>query len=91
MTITLELTEERERELREMAAQQGQDAETLLLSLLDEAIPFRDMEPISKSDPKEYAAAVAGVKRGLADFAAGRHKPMGQFFANMKARHGMPD
>ena len=38
MTITLEISHSQERELREIASQQGQEPEAFLLSLLDEAI-----------------------------------------------------
>ena len=90
MTITLEIPNSREKELREFASRRGQDPETFLLSLLDEAILFGDMEPIPPDDPEEYAAAVAGIQRGLDDFAAGRHRPAEEVFADMKARHGIP-
>jgi len=55
------------------------------LSLMDEAILFGDMEPIPQDDPQEYAEAIAGIQRGLDDFAKGRHKPVPQAFAEMKA------
>ena len=90
MTITLEIPRRREKELREIASRRGQDPETFLLSLLEEAILFGDMEPIPPDDPEEYAAAVAGIQRGLDDFAAGRHRPAEEVFADMKARHGIP-
>ena len=90
MTITLEIPNSREKELREFASRRGQDPETFLLSLLEEAILFGDMEPIPPDDPEEYAAAVAGIQRGLDDFAAGRHRPAEEVFADMKARHGIP-
>ena len=90
MTITLEIPNSREKELREFASRRGQDPETFLLSLLDEAILFGDMEPIPPDDPEEYAASVAGIQRGLDDFAAGRHRPVEEVFADMKARHGIP-
>jgi len=90
MTIILEIPNSREKELREIASRRGQDPETFLLSLLEEAILFGDMEPIPPDDPEEYAAAVAGIQRGLDDFAAGRHRPAEEVFADMKARHGIP-
>ncbi|MGI4791176.1 MAG: hypothetical protein ACRYFS_20295 [Janthinobacterium lividum] len=62
--------------------------EHFLLSLLDEAILFGDMDPISDDDPEELAASIAGIQRGLDDFAAGRHRPAEQVFKEMKARHG---
>ena len=90
MTIILEIPNSREKELREIASRRGQDPETFLLSLLDEAILFGDMEPVPADDSEEYAAAVAGIQRGLDDFAAGRHRPAEEVFADMKARHGIP-
>ena len=90
MTITLEIPSSQEKELREIASQHGQDPEAFLLSLLDEAILFDGMEPIPDDDPKEYAANVAAIQRGLDDFAAGRHRPAEQVFKDMKARHGIP-
>ncbi len=90
MTITLEIPSSQEKELREIASQHGQDPEAFLLSLLDEAILFDGMEPIPDDAPKEYAANVAAIQRGLDDFAAGRHRPAEQVFKDMKARHGIP-
>ncbi len=90
MTITLEIPNSQEKELREIASQRGQEPEAFLLSLLDEAILFGDMEPIPDDDPEEYAANVAAIQRGLDDLAAGRHRPAEQVFADMKVRHGIP-
>ena len=90
MTIILEIPNSREKELREIASRRGQDPETFLLSLLDEAILFGDMEPVPADDSEEYAAAVAGIQRGLDDFSAGKHRPLEEVFSDMKARHGIP-
>ena len=90
MTIILEIPNSREKELREIASRRGQDPETFLLSLLEEAILFGDMEPIPADDPEEYASAVAGIRRGLGDFAAGRHRPLEDVLADMEARHRIP-
>ena len=90
MTIILEIPNSREKELREIASRRGQDPETFLLSLLEEAILFGDMEPIPPDDPEEYAAAVSGIQRGLDDFSAGRRQSAEKVFADMKARHGIP-
>lgn len=89
MTITLEIPHSQEQELREIASQHGQDPEAFLLSLLDEAILFGDMEVIPDDDPEEYAANVAAIQRGLDDFSAGRHRPAKEVFADMEARHGI--
>ena len=90
MTITLEIPTSQEKELVKIASQRGQNPKAFLLSLLDEAILFGDMEPIPADDPEEYAAAVAGIQRGLDDFAAGRHRPAEQVFKDMKARQEIP-
>ena len=89
MTITLEIPNSREKELREIASRRGENPESFLLSLLEEAILFGDMEPIPPDDPEEYAA-VAGIQKSLDNFAVGRHKPSETVFADMKARHGIP-
>lgn len=90
MTVMLEIPRSQERELRQIASQHGQAPEAFLLSLLDEALLFGDMEPIPDDDPEECAANVAAIQRGLDDFAAGRHRPAEQVFMGMKARHGIP-
>ncbi len=89
VTITLKIPNSQEQELREIASQHGQGPEAFLLSLLDEAILFGDMEAIPDDDPEELAASVAGIQRGLDDFAAGRHRPAKEFFADFEARHGI--
>ena len=89
MTITLELPDSQEKELRETASQRGQEPEAFLLSLINEAILFEGTEPIPEDDQAELTANVAAIERGLDDFAAGRHHPVEQVFADMKARHGI--
>ena len=90
MTITLEIPNSQEKELREIASRRGQDPETFLLSLLDEAILFEDMESISPDDSEEYTASITGIQRGLEDFAAGKHRPLEEVFFDMKARQEIP-
>ena len=90
MTITLEIPDSQEKELREIASQHGQDPEAFLLSLLDEAILFEGMEPIPDDDPEELAASIAGIQRSLDSIKAGRYRPAEQVFADMEARHGIP-
>jgi len=90
MTITLEIPSSQEDELLEIASQHGQDPKAFLLSLLDEAILFDDMEPIDPDDPHEQAAAIAGIQRGTDNIAEGKYRPASQFFAEMKVKHGLP-
>ncbi len=89
MTIALEIPNSQEKELREIASQHGQEPEAFLLSLLDEAILFGDMEPIPDDDPEEYTASVAALQRSIESIEAGRYRPAAQVFADMEARHGM--
>lgn len=89
MTIVLEIPPRQEQELRQIASQHGQAPEAFLMSLLDEALLFGDIEPIPDDDPKEYADAVAGIQRGLDDFAAGRHRPAKEVFAAIEAKYGI--
>ncbi len=90
MTITLEIPNSQEKELREIASQRGQDPEAFLLSLLDEAILFGDTKPIAEDDPEEYAVSVASLQRSINSIEAGRYRPAAQVFADMEARYGIP-
>ena len=90
MTITLELPDSQEKELRGIASQRGQEPEAFLLSLIDEAILFEGMEPIPNDDPEEYAASVAALRRSIASIEAGRYRPAAQVFADMEQRHRIP-
>ena len=56
-----------------------------MLSPLVEALLFGDMEPIPPDDHEEFAAAAAGIQRGLDDFAAGRFKSAKEVFAAKKS------
>ena len=57
---------------------------------MEEAIHFGEMEPIPSDDAEEYAASVAGIQRGLDDFAAGRYRSAEAVFAEIEARYGIP-
>ena len=90
MTITLEIPSSQEKELREIASQHGQAPEEFLLSLLDEAILFGDLELIPNDDAEGYAASLADFQRSIDSIEAGRCRPAAQVFADMEARHGIP-
>ena len=90
MTITLELPDSQEKELREIASQRGQEPKAFLLSLIDEAILFEGTEPIPNDDSEEYAANVAALRRSIVSMEAGRYRPAAQVFADMEQRHGIP-
>lgn len=63
----------------------NQEPKQYILSPEDEALLFGDMEPIPPGDPEEFAAAAAGIQRGLDDFAAGRFKSAKEVFAAKKS------
>jgi predicted transcriptional regulator len=68
--------------LREKAAREGQPAEATAHTMLAEALEW---------EAQERAEAAEGIQRGLDDFAAGRYWPASQVFADIRARHGIPD
>jgi|GEM_PF-2251545 len=90
MTITLEIPNTQEKELVKIASERGQDPETFLLSLLDEAILFGDLELIPDDDVEGYAASLASFQHSIDSIEAGRCRPVAQVFADMEARHGIP-
>lgn len=75
MTITI--TPETEAKLREMAAREGQDMNTIVDALLASAIEWKSLE---------RAEAIAGIQRGLEASAAGRVRPAAEVFAEMRAK-----
>jgi len=75
MTITL--TPELGARLREQAAREGKEPQTLAEALLSAAL---DWEAHDRAD------AIAGIFRGLESSAAGRVRPAAEVFAEMRAR-----
>lgn len=67
MSIVLELEQELEDQLRARAARQGRRTEVVARELLADALRWE------KEDSEQ---AVAGVKRGLSEVAAGRERPL---------------
>lgn len=82
MTITLDLAPEVEAWLREKAARDGREKEVVAQAVLAQALEW---------EAQERAEAAEGIQRGLDDFAAGRYSPASQVFADIRARHGIPD
>lgn len=81
MTITINLAPEVEAQLRDAAAQEGQDAEAVAATLLAETLAWK---------AQERAEAIAGIQRGLDAAAAGRVRPLGEFIAEERARLNLP-
>ena len=82
MIITIDLAPQVEAQLREKAAREGRNAEAVAQAVLAQALEW---------EAQERAEAAAGIQRGLDDFAAGRYSPASQVFADIRARHGIPD
>ena len=76
MTLTIQLPPEAETQLRRHAAREGLEEETVAVGMLTEAL--------------ERAAAVEGIRQGLADSAAGRVTPLAEWDARFRAKHNIP-
>ncbi|MCC2668182.1 MAG: hypothetical protein K0Q72_653 [Armatimonadetes bacterium] len=70
MTLVITLPPEVAQRLRERAAREGRDAETIAVATLVEALEREFLN---------NAEAVQGIQRGLGDFAAGRYRPFNDF------------
>jgi len=75
--LTITITPETEAKLREMAAREGQDMNTIADVLLASAIEW---------EAAERAEAIEGITRGLEASAAGRVRPAAEVFADMRAK-----
>lgn len=80
MTITLKPSTEAM--LREKAQQSGQDLDTLADTLLADSLAAQARED------EETAVAVS---KAMAAAEAGQEKPMAQYLAEQRAKHGYPD
>jgi predicted transcriptional regulator len=81
MSFTIILPPEAEQKLRERAAREGQDAETLAATVLVEALEW---------EARDSAEAVLGIQRGLDDFAAGRFRPFTEFAEEQRRKYYLP-
>ena len=76
MTLTINLPPEAETQLRERAAREGRNEVKTVALMLTEAL--------------DRAAAVEGIRQGLADSAAGRVTPLAEWDAKFRAKHSTP-
>jgi predicted transcriptional regulator len=81
MTLTITLPPEAEQQLRERAAREGQDAETVAAAVLVEALAW---------EARDSAEAIRGIQRGLDDFAAGRFRPFQEFAEEQRRKYDLP-
>jgi predicted transcriptional regulator len=82
MTITIELDTELSAWLQERASREGREAEAVAAAVLAEA---------HRWEAEDRADAVEGIRRGLADFEAGRFRPLEEVIAEKQARYGLSD
>jgi predicted transcriptional regulator len=72
MTITIELAPEVLARLHEKAAREGPDAESVAPDVLADALEW---------ETEDLAEAIEGIRRGLADFEAGRFRSLEEVIA----------
>jgi predicted transcriptional regulator len=75
------LTPERKAQLDDYARRHGQDPATALDEVLAEAL---------EGDEQEYRETVEGIRRGYADYKAGRTRPVAEVFDELREKHGLP-
>jgi predicted transcriptional regulator len=81
MSLTITLPPETERRLRERAAVEGQDVESLAATVLVEALEWQ---------ARDSEDAVRGIQRGLDDFAAGRSRSFREFAEEQRRKYALP-
>ena len=79
MTLMIELPPKLEKKLKDRASSQGMDASTFACTILEDVLI---------SDDEELEEALEGIRRGLADAAAGRERPLSEFISEQRAKHG---
>lgn len=81
MTLTITLPPELEKRLRERAAREEQDAETIATAVLVDALEW---------EAQDSAEAIQGIQQGLDDFASGRFRPFNEFAVEQRRKHELP-
>ena len=75
------LTPERMAQLDDYAQRHGQEPAAALDEVLAEALEW---------EKRDYQEAVEGIRRGYADFKAGRARPIEECFEELREKHGLP-
>lgn len=81
MSIIIFLSQEVEAQLREKAAQQGQDISLVAAELLSRILEW---------ELQDSEEAVAGIQRGLDDFEAGRSRSFQEFAEEQRYKYNLP-
>lgn len=75
------VSSERKAQLEEYAQRHGQDPVAALDDVLAAALEW---------ERQDYQEAVEGIRRGYADFQAGRVRPVEEALEELRVKHGLP-
>ncbi|MGA2713014.1 MAG: hypothetical protein ABSG41_07885 [Bryobacteraceae bacterium] len=79
--MEVRLSPERQAQLNDYARRHGQDPATALDDVLADALEW---------EQQDYQEAVEGIRRGYADFKAGRTRSAEEAFEELREKHGLP-
>jgi predicted transcriptional regulator len=79
--MDVHLSPERQAQLNDYAHRRGQDPAAALDDVLAEALEW---------ERQDYGEAVEGIRKGYADFQAGRVRPVDESFEALRVKHGLP-
>jgi predicted transcriptional regulator len=79
--MEVHLSPERQAQLNDYAHRHGQDPATALDDVLAEALEW---------ERQDYAEAVESIRKGYADFQAGRVTPADESFEELRVKHDLP-
>lgn len=79
--MEIHLSPERQAQLNEYANRRGQDPASALDEVLASALEW---------ERQDYQEAVEGIRSGYQDLKAGRVRPIGEAFEELREKHGLP-
>jgi predicted transcriptional regulator len=82
MTLTIELPPDAGEWLEQKARREGEDPDAVATALLVKHLTW---------DARDYAEAVAGIRRGLEDFETGRSRPFRDVAAEQREKYDLPN
>ncbi len=83
----MEIPERTESALQRLSSRQGKGIGTFLVDLIDETERFDAFDIIDPSDSEERSAATIGIQKGLADYAAERHRSFEEFASELRGKY----
>jgi predicted transcriptional regulator len=79
--MEINLSPERQAQLKDYARRHGQDPAIALDEVLASALEW---------ERQDYYEAVEGIRRGYEDLKAGRVRPIDEAFEELREKHGLP-